>query len=43
MTVTNTMLECDLSTMLECDLHYRNEILFFGFYRYVNSGESLTN
>ena len=23
--------------------HYRNEILFFGFYRYVNSGESLTN
>ena len=23
--------------------HYRNEILFFGFYRCVNSGESLTN
>ena len=22
---------------------YRNEILFFGFYRCVNSGESLTN
>ena len=23
--------------------YYRNEILFFGFYRCVNSGESLTN
>ena len=24
-------------------VYYRNEILFFGFYRCVNSGESLTN
>ena len=23
--------------------YYRHEILFFGFYRCVNSGESLTN
>ena len=32
-----------LNQFFNLDFHYRNEILFFGFYRCVNSGESLTN
>ena len=28
---------------MPCASYYRNEILFFGFYQCVDSGESLTN